>query len=329
MKYLKIVVLAILFSNQILSQSLIINGIEIGKVTSEMYHEAEIHIPLHPIDFHSITTDKPNYKFSFKNADDFWSSFKLYVDGVSWELNIEEKRNLRIYNKRISGFSPTKIFSSKEIKPLPIENPIALTTENVERIVESADTSSNSIIYAAVKDLSVNHEYDQPVEELPAVLNKEVVQDALVKEVNITPSTKLEATDVSQEKLSYQHGLILKGEGWISLDDFKLLLKEAEITTYNVRRAQRQMWAAKSEENTVLKNTGLLITAVVILPPSLLITAVGFGIGDPVVGLIGLTGTVLGVNAASQLTTQRGFERKAEKNIIKAVDKYNEKLTAY
>ena len=126
----------------------------------------------------------------------------------------------------------------------------------------------------------------------------------------------------SQEKLSYQDGIIKQGEEEISLNDFKLLLIGFEMSTFNVDRAQEQRRAAQSIENTVLKNTGLLATAVLIEFSSLILLA------DRTWAL-GLVGIVTGGNVASKMTTSMGFEIRAEQSLIKAVMEYNKKLDSY
>ena len=130
----------------------------------------------------------------------------------------------------------------------------------------------------------------------------------------------------SQEKLSYQDGLILKGEEVISLNDFKLLLNGVEMSTFNVSRAQKQRRAAQSEENTVLKNIALLATAGLIEFSSLIFIANSDNIDT---FLVALAGAVTGGNVASKMTTSMGFEIRAEQSLIKAVMKYNKKIDSY
>ena len=130
----------------------------------------------------------------------------------------------------------------------------------------------------------------------------------------------------SQEKLSYQDGLILKGEEVISLNDFKLLLNGVEMSTFNVSRAQKQRRAAQSEENTVLKNIALLATAGLIEFSSLIFIGNSDNTGT---FLVGLAGAVTGGNVASKMTTSMGFEIRAEQSLIKAVMKYNKKIDSY
>tara|TARA_B110000503_G_C6797208_1_gene269609 strand:+ start:97 stop:540 length:444 start_codon:yes stop_codon:yes gene_type:complete len=130
----------------------------------------------------------------------------------------------------------------------------------------------------------------------------------------------------SQEKLSYQDGLILKGEEVISLNDFKLLLNGVEMSTFNVSRAQKQRRAAQSEENTVLKNIALLATAGLIEFSSLIFIGNSDNTGT---FLVALAGAVTGGNVASKMTTSMGFEIRAEQSLIKAVMKYNKKIDSY
>ena len=127
----------------------------------------------------------------------------------------------------------------------------------------------------------------------------------------------------SQEKLSYQDGIIKQGEEEISLNDFKLLLIGFEMSTFDVDRAQEQRRAAQSIENTVLKNTGLLATAVLIEFSSLII------LSNNRTFALGLVGIVTGGNVASKMTTSMGFEIRAEQSLIKAVMEYNKKLDSY
>ena len=130
----------------------------------------------------------------------------------------------------------------------------------------------------------------------------------------------------SQEKLSYQDGVIKQGEEVLSLNDFSILLSGEQITARNVKRAQKQRWAAQSAENTTLSNAGILLTAVLIEYPSLGISIVGAWVGSPPVVLVGVTGMYAGVNLSTKMTTSFGFEMRAEKNLITAVRKYNKKI---
>ena len=130
----------------------------------------------------------------------------------------------------------------------------------------------------------------------------------------------------SQEKLSYQDGVIKQGEEVLSLNDFSILLSGEQITARNVRLAQKQRWAAQSAENTTLSNAGLLLTAVLIEYPSMAIAFLGAWSGSTPAVLVGLTGMYQGVILSSKMTTSFGFEMRAEKNLITAVRKYNKKI---
>jgi hypothetical protein len=130
----------------------------------------------------------------------------------------------------------------------------------------------------------------------------------------------------SQEKLSYQDGVIKQGEEVLSLNDFSILLSGEQITARNVRLAQKQRWAAQSAENTTLSNAGILLTAVLIEYPSMAIAFLGAWSGSTPAVLVGLTGMYQGVILSSKMTTSFGFEMRAEKNLITAVRKYNKKI---
>ena len=130
----------------------------------------------------------------------------------------------------------------------------------------------------------------------------------------------------SQEKLSYQDGVIKQGEEVLSLNDFSILLSGEQITARNVRLAQKQRWAAQSVENTTLSNAGILLKAVLIEYSSLVITVGGSWVGSAPAVLVGLTGMYQGVNLSTKMTTSFGFEMRAEKNLITAVRKYNKKI---
>lgn len=130
----------------------------------------------------------------------------------------------------------------------------------------------------------------------------------------------------SQEKLSYQDGVIKQGEEVLSLNDFSILLSGEQITARNVKLAQKQRWAAQSAKNTTLSNAGILLTAVLIVYPSMGISIVGAWVGSAPVVLVGVTGMYAGVNLSTKMTTSFGFEMRAEKNLITAVRKYNKKI---
>ncbi len=130
----------------------------------------------------------------------------------------------------------------------------------------------------------------------------------------------------SQEKLSYQDGVIKQGEEVLSLNDFSILLSGEQITARNVRLAQKQRWAAQSAENTTLSNAGILLKAVLIEYPSMAIAFLGAWSGSTPAVLVGLTGMYQGVNLSTKMTTSFGFEMRAEKNLITAVRKYNKKI---
>jgi hypothetical protein len=130
----------------------------------------------------------------------------------------------------------------------------------------------------------------------------------------------------SQEKLSYQDGVIKQGEEVLSLNDFSILLSGEQITARNVRLAQKQRWAAQSVENTTLSNAGILLKAVLIEYPSMAIAFLGAWSGSTPAVLVGLTGMYQGVILSSKMTTSFGFEMRAEKNLITAVRKYNKKI---
>tara|TARA_B110000503_G_scaffold14658_1_gene20043 strand:+ start:282 stop:473 length:192 start_codon:yes stop_codon:yes gene_type:complete len=56
------------------------------------------------------------------------------------------------------------------------------------------------------------------------------------------------------------------------------------------------------------------------------LTAAALWFGEPLPALVGLTGMSTGLFLHIGMTTSRGFERRAEKNLKKAIRKYNKKI---
>tara|TARA_B110000503_G_scaffold9652_1_gene13087 strand:+ start:122 stop:577 length:456 start_codon:yes stop_codon:yes gene_type:complete len=134
----------------------------------------------------------------------------------------------------------------------------------------------------------------------------------------------------SQEKLSINDGLIWRKGEVLTLEEFKLLLKGAEITSFNVSRAQKQRWRAQSPEATFVRNLGLFAAAVVTIPTGFALTSYAiFWTGNGGHALLGLTGMVSGVTAAYKITDTHGLEIRADRNLFKAVMKYNKKIDSY
>lgn len=102
----KLLLLLLLSSSQLLCQSITsvgdyiqLRGDIIGEITSVDYREAKLTQELTPEDFHILTVMKPGYKFYFETPDNMYYLMKLYdSEVISWELTIEENRNLKKFN---------------------------------------------------------------------------------------------------------------------------------------------------------------------------------------------------------------------------------------
>ena len=98
-----LLLLLFLSSNHLLCQTVTsqgdnikLRGDVVGEITSIHYHEAELTKELTPEDFHILTVMNPVYSFNFENSDNFYSLMKRYdSEEISWELTLEEKRNLK------------------------------------------------------------------------------------------------------------------------------------------------------------------------------------------------------------------------------------------
>ena len=101
-----LLLLLLLTSSQLLCQSITsvgdyiqLRGDIIGEITSVDYREAKLTQELTPEDFHILTVMKPGYKFYFETPDNMYYLMKLYdSEVISWELTIEENRNLKKFN---------------------------------------------------------------------------------------------------------------------------------------------------------------------------------------------------------------------------------------
>ena len=98
-----LLLLLFLSSNHLLCQTVTsqddnieLRGDVVGEITSIHYQEAELTKELTPEDFHILTVMNPGYSFNFENSDNFYSLMKRYdSEEISWELTVEEKRNLK------------------------------------------------------------------------------------------------------------------------------------------------------------------------------------------------------------------------------------------
>ena len=154
----------------------------------------------------------------------------------------------------------------------------------------------------------------------------------------------------SQEKLSYQDGIIKQGEEVLSLEELSVLVNGADITytndfstrqfKFNAEKTKRLRLAANNKDvaNALNAVPAARIATGILLVPMGLVTSV-FSLGGlpgmddtaPPGGVYaGLAVSVLGIglagSSAAKIGTSESFGQRAEESIHKAVKLYNASL---
>ena len=101
-----ITLLLVLICSLAAAQELKIDNDNFGNITSVLYKEARITVPITPAEFHQLTIIYEGYKMNFKYDQHYNKCFRAYPALVNWDLSEEELRNLRNYIRRNGGSLP-------------------------------------------------------------------------------------------------------------------------------------------------------------------------------------------------------------------------------
>ena len=156
----------------------------------------------------------------------------------------------------------------------------------------------------------------------------------------------------SQERLSYEDGIIKQGEEVLSLEELSVLVNGADITytkgsrkkiypfKFDAEKTKRQALAGDDKNAARALNAEATIgavasigAAIVLVPIGLLLMALaglsGDVAGSAAGGAVAVLGIVLvgmGGSSASKLGTSEQLEQRAELSIYEAVNLYNASL---
>ena len=156
----------------------------------------------------------------------------------------------------------------------------------------------------------------------------------------------------SQEKLSYQDGIIKQGEEVLSLEELSVLVNGADITytkgsrkkiypfKFDAEKTKRQALAGDDKNAARALNAEATIGAVasigaaIVLVPIGLLLMVAAGLSGDVggsaaglaVAVLGIVSVGMGGSSAAKLGTSEQLEQRAELSIYEAVNLYNASL---
>ena len=154
----------------------------------------------------------------------------------------------------------------------------------------------------------------------------------------------------SQEKLSYQDGIIKQGEEVLSLEELSVLVNGADITytndfstrqfKFDAEKTKRQALAGDDKNAARALNAEATIgaaasigAAIVLVPIGLLLMVaaglsgdVGGSAAGLAVAVLGIVSVGMGGSSAAKLGTSEQLEQRAELSIYEAVNLYNASL---
>ena len=154
----------------------------------------------------------------------------------------------------------------------------------------------------------------------------------------------------SQEKLSYQDGIIKQGEEVLSLEELSVLVNGADITytndfvirhlKFDAEKTKRQALAGDDKNAARALNAEATIGAAASIGAAIVLVPIGFvlwifgGLGGEVGGsafggavvVLGIVLVGMGGSSAAKLGTSEQLEQRAELSIYEAVNLYNASL---
>ena len=199
-------------------QELLLDNEVFGRITTTQYREAKLFKSISPDQFHRLCENYPDYKFYFKEQEDFLDCFGAYPRVVRWELAEEELRNLRNFTRRHGGSIPT---SKPRIVPEPVQEMAIQQEEPSPRMATRVDSASNEEqVYNAPVDSS------QAIAAELAPHSKVTVQE-IVPMNSITPSNGQEPSTMPQGPMEFKNRTLF-------LDGKKISLSDAMSASRNV-----------------------------------------------------------------------------------------------
>ncbi|MDA9255826.1 hypothetical protein N9P28_00920 [Schleiferiaceae bacterium] len=154
----------------------------------------------------------------------------------------------------------------------------------------------------------------------------------------------------SQERLSYEDGIIKQGEEVLSLEELSVLVNGADITytegivirhfKFDAEKTKRQALAGDDKKAARALNAEATIGAVASIGAAIVLVPIGVvlwifgGLGGEVgasafggaVAVLGIVLVGMGGSSASKLGTSEQLEQRAELSIYEAVNLYNASL---